>query len=130
MRNEAQILEDVRAAGREMWGQVNSATPVHGVPGVYFVDTAGHGGYIVALEAHPLPATIASWDTVVAAPGSRQRFAAFEEDCDWAALLYFDEVVRAGEEAGASADYKGQYGRERLRTLVEVYHPELLAVAG
>ena len=130
MGDEARIPEDIRAAGRAMWGHVNSATPTKGVPGVYFVDTAGHGGYIVALEEHPLPAALAAWGTVVTAPGSDRRFAAFEEDCDWAVLLYFDEAVRAAEEAGASADYKGQYGRDRLRALVEAYHPGLLAAAG
>ena len=129
MRNEAQILEDVRAAGREMWDHINSVTPTKGVPGVYFIDTAGHGGYIVALEAHPLPDALAGWDTVVTSTMSRQRFAAFEEDCDWAALLYFDEAVRAAEEASVSDKYKDQYRRERLHGLVEVYHPELLAAA-
>ena len=130
MRNEAQILEDVRAAGREMWGGVNSVTPTKGVSGVYFVDTAGHGGYIVALEARPLPDALAGWSKIVTAPMSRQRFAAFEEDCDWAVLLYFDEAVRAAEESSVSDEYKDQYRRERLRGLVEVYHPELLAAAG
>jgi hypothetical protein len=111
-----------------MWGHVNSATQVKGVPGVYFVDTAGHGGYIVALEAHPLPTAIEKWDEMVTVPGSRERFAAFEEDCDYAVLLYFDETIRIAEEDAAFDSYRVQYERERLREVVKRYHPEMLSI--
>ena len=128
MKTDQQMLADVRAAGREMWGQVDGATPVVGVPGVYFVSTSGHGGYVVDLEDHPLPDALTGWDVIVTIPGSGSRLAAFEEDCDYAALLYFDEVVRSAEESSAHGEYKEQYACERLRTLVGLHHPEMLTL--
>ena len=62
------------------WGEVDEAT-MH-APGVFFVSTPGHGGFLVSSSAwHSMPSGLAGIGT------RWGQFYAFEEDCAYAAVV-------------------------------------------
>lgn len=93
------------------WGAVQDRQQI--APGIVRVDTASHGGYLLdlarMLEFRALFPTFKPW----AGAG------AFEEDCDWAAVVmafpqYFDDAAfyNAARTVQGSATMTGDYMRE------------------
>jgi hypothetical protein len=129
----------VRTAAREAWGNVNSVKQI--VPGVWAVDTWGHGGYLVAVgpnEPFQLDERLqverfkgAQW-TAFGVPVL--TFFQFEEDVDYAVLLAAHPEVReasnrwqAGEWAKSGQSYMPQSVEDLQRVLAN-WAPDFLSV--
>lgn len=120
-----------RSAARTAWGNVNSCKQV--VPGVYAVDTWGHGGYIVAVGPNE-PFDLApelridkffctgwSWAGVPLV-----TFYQFEEDCDWAVLMHYHPELLIVESAKGTFGEASHLTPEYVRGVVERWNPEML----
>lgn len=89
---------------RSPWGQIDHAKQE--APGIWFVSTPGHGGFLLSAERM---AALPAWARFNNA--ARQKNA-FEEDCEWAlVVLAFqaefppDQVLAAQKSVRATAGY-------------------------
>lgn len=84
-------LAIMQRLARQKWGNINQQRKI--AEGVYWFDCVGHGGYIADIDMYPKAEEFQ--ETVYIRRNSskyypcEQRFAAFEEDCDWSVLEYW-----------------------------------------
>jgi hypothetical protein len=116
----------VRTAARSAWGPVNSCRRI--LPGVWEVDTWGHGGYLVAVPDFNLSPMLRCpkfrGDAWTRGGIPVVEFYQFEEDCDWAVLMhYHPEVGEAVKRRSTDPRYHEQYEPDRIRAVVERWNP-------
>lgn len=86
-----------RRLASQMWGEVQRQKSQ--IPGVWWFETASHGGYVVDVDLYPELKEFTQ--TVYVRKGKfsyypqEQHFAPFEEDCDYAIVEYFmfDKII-------------------------------------
>lgn len=116
----------VRTVARHAWGDVQSVKQI--VPGVWGVDTAGHGGYVVMVGPNePFQLNPALRDSRFIEMWWEQFGTnvltgyVFEEDCAYAVLLLaHPELIEASERKGYTAP---GYTVERARETAQLYFP-------
>lgn len=121
----------VRTAAREAWGNVNSVKQV--VPGVWAVDTWGHGGYLVAVGpsepfdlAEPLRVRKFEGTSWTWGGAPFLAFYQFEEDCDWAVLMHYHPELLVAENARGTFSEASHLTPEYVRGVVERWNPDFL----
>ena len=84
-----------RRLASQMWGEVQTQLKV--ADGIWSYTTAGHGGFIVDIYLHP---ELAEYKSVVYRDRrtneyfpSEQHFAPFEEDCEYAKVIWLYPYV-------------------------------------
>jgi len=124
----------IRTAAREAWGNVNSAKQV--VPGVWEVDTWGHGGYIVAVGpnepfvlAEPLRVNRFLCTSYTWAGVPLVTYYMFEEDCDYAVLLAAHPEVREAVNRKRAKWGGMPIVREDVVAVIMRWNPDFLSVA-
>lgn len=126
----------IAAAAEEAWPEVQRCESLPGLPGVYEVESAGHGGYVVSDELFDLHPALRTEHfrgaSIYSLQGGRTmiQFYQFEEDADWAVLaLYHPEVLAAINKQRAQGGYSTVLSRDDLVQNVTRWNPELLAGA-
>ena len=118
---QAATPSNMRTAARQLWGDVQKQRTL--APGVVAVDTAGHGGIIVDTFRFPLDPRIAEglftnpvrW-TYSATGETAIEVVGFEEDADWAALIFcHPQLLQPAIRKGYLSDHvTPEYVAERI----------------
>ncbi|MFW6288126.1 MAG: DUF7007 domain-containing protein, partial [bacterium] len=100
--------------------------------GVYWFETAGHGGYIVDIELYPKLEEFHRIVTIRQGSSkyrpSEQHFAPLEEDCNWALVEYlYPDVLKNAYYKGSNQEKYTLEDRVIIvRESVERWNPEYL----
>lgn len=129
MVNDATIA---RRMASQFWGEVQRQKKL--LDGIWTFSTAGHGGFIVDVDKYPELAEYKSTVYINAKSNyyypSEQHFAAFEEDCEYAKVIWAVPrvLIKLAGHYSINQDRK-QWAKEMMksvRTSLEYWNPDFL----